>query len=250
MHRQPLPIRSPAIPALTLLLALTQPAQASTPPPTPIDAAACLPAPGTRDMWNELPDGTVCRVVLFRQVSHTGLWFQLQAYLTDGQTPQAERIDGRIELGGPQNAGAGIVVLAAASRGKPLTPLAGWKGEGAVIDEPRLVRTIAGPLIVIPMSADVSSHPTEDAVFRWRAGNWRAVDTTSWLARVPAPHGLIQRNGNAMNWPRLRAFGAWWRDADPECCPTGGTYVAQLAVTGDRLRLASVRSSKHDLPFP
>jgi hypothetical protein len=99
------------------------------------------------------------------------------------------------------------------------------------------------------MGAMVSSSPNDDAVFRAISGKWVQVKD-DWSTEIDIPQGLDQRHGSARDWPTLRAYGALWKPDDDECCPTGGSYIAQLRLDGSKLRLGSVRYSRHDLPFP
>ncbi len=197
----------------------------------------CAAAPRQRGMWQDLADDDVCRVVAFGRVpgAAPSMFYQLQAYLAPNTA-------------GPE--GAGAVLLLPSPDGRTLMTLGGWSGSGATVERPRIVRTRQGRILVLPMSATVSSHPTDDVVLRVVGRRWVQVSTHDWWEGVHNPSGAEQRNGNAMDWPTLRAYGAFWRQADSECCPTGGSYVARLRLDGTRLRLAAIRYSRGDLPFP
>jgi hypothetical protein len=224
--------------------------RAATIPPAD-STKACLDAPGTQDDWIDLQDGDICRVVGFGTVvgATPPIYYQLQAYLTQDQTPETETVEGDFIIGGPLNDGAGVVLLALVPGNASLMPLRGWSGGGAVITAPRVVRTKQGPIVVLKMSGDVSSNPTYDATFRYVGGKWTRV-TDNWSGQIKLPKGVGQRHGNSMDWPTLRAFGALWRQSDAECCPTGGSYIAQLRLDGSHLRLVSVHFSHEDLSFP
>jgi hypothetical protein len=214
-------------------------------------ARHCVDVQGTRDEWTDLDEGDTCKVVAFELVrgSSPPVYYQLQVYLTKGQTPETERVRGRLIAGGPENDGAGVALLMPAHGGRTLTTLQGWKGGGGVITAPAVVRTPQGPILVVEMSADLSSNPTDDVAFRSINGKWVEM-TDAWSQEVDIPEGLNQRHGNAMDWPTLRAYGALWKVDDAECCPTGGSYIAQLQLDGSTLRLGSIRYSRRDLPFP
>jgi hypothetical protein len=211
----------------------------------------CVSAPGSQDDWMDLQDGDTCQVVAFGVVrgSKPPIYYQLQTYLSDGQTPETEQVHGDFIVGGPLNDGAGVALLVSPPGSTTLTVLRGWSGGDAVITAPRIVRTPQGSILVLEMSADVSSSPNYDTIFRAAGGKWTQV-TDDWSAKLTIPKGVNQRHGNAMDWPTLRAFGAFWKPDDPECCPTGGTYIAQLRLNGNHLRLVSVRNSHGELPFP
>lgn len=201
--------------------------------------APCLAAPTHMVLWQELDPQDSCRVTARGRAAGTTppVFFQMQAYDAPG---------------GPHTSpdGIGLVLFTTSgTRLKPI-PLAGWSGGDAFIDPPRIVATVQGPILVVPMSATVSIHPTYDALFRLLRGRWTEIPAFDWLARVHAPAGTVQRHGNAMDWPTLRAYGAFWRPDDPECCGTGGSYIAQLRLSGARLTLEGIRTSPGELPFP
>lgn len=212
----------------------------------------CVSTPGTQLVWwQDLQDGDTCRVVGFSVVPHSAppVYYQLQAYLTPGQTPETEQDQGDYIVGGPNNDGAGVVLLVPSPGSTTLTRLQGWSGSDAVIYAPRIVQTSQGPILLVKMTAMASAHPNEDVVFRAIGGAWTPM-TDDWGAKVVAPKGAAQSHGNAMDWPTLRAYGAFWKPHDAQCCPTGGSYIAQLRLDGSHLRLASIRYSRDDLPFP
>ncbi len=214
-------------------------------------ARHCIGVQGTRDEWTDLDDGDICKVVAFELVhgSSPPVYYQLQVYLTKGETPETERVGGHLIAGGPENDGAGVALLVPSHGGTTLTTLKGWNGGGGVITAPAIVATPQGQILVVEMSADVSSNPTDDAAFRAIDGKWVEM-TDEWSYKIDIPEGLTQRHGNAMDWPTLRAYGAFWKSGDADCCPTGGAYIAQLQLDGATLRLRSIRYSRHDLPFP
>ncbi len=222
----------PTMGLLTVADVFTTPVVAGSP------TARCFPGIKTQVLWEEIEPGQRCRVVAFRVVPGTRatLFYQRQAYdLPEKNTDTA-------------STGTGIVLVAKMSGHSAFRRVAGWAGSNAWIGRPRQVRTRQGSIVVIPMSAQASIHPTYDAVLRVVGRKWTSVPTDQW--QVTIPRGLEQRHGNAMDWPHLRAFGAMWKPGDPECCPSGGTYIAQLRLDHATLRVASVRYSRHELPFP
>jgi hypothetical protein len=215
-------------------------------------AKSCVAAPLRKDMWQDLQDGDACRVVAFGRVAGAvpPVFYQLQAYLAAGQVPETATVQGDLSAGGPENDGAGAALLVPSADGRALVTLEGWSGGEAVVGQPRIVQTRQGPILVLPLDAQASSHPQYDTVYRVLHGKWTQVDTDHWIADVKVPKGTLQEHGNAMDWPGLRAFGTFSRPRDHGCCPTGGTYIARLRLDGARLRLVSVRISRGDLPFP
>ncbi len=222
---------------------LTHPAAAETLRITD-GATRCAAAPQQRTMWQDLEDGVVCRVTAFGRVpaAAPAMFYQLQAYHAPGSDPGS--------AAALAEAGAGAVLLSVSSDGRTLQTLGGWSGSGAVVEPPRIVSTSQGRILVLPMTATVSSHPTDDVVFRALRGRWVQVSTDGWWKGVHSPRDSEQRNGSAMDWPTLRAYGAFWRRQDPECCPTGGSYIAQLRLNGASLHLAHIRYARGELTFP
>lgn len=96
-----------------------------------------------------------------------------------------------------------------------------------------------GSILIIGNSERVSSYPTNALVFRAITGKWTLV-ANEWSGQVRVPNGLDQRNGNAMDWPTLRAFGTFWKPDDAQCCPTGA-YIAKLWLDGSLLRIRPLR---------
>ncbi len=217
----------------------------------------CVAAPAQRDEWGDLDKTDDCHVVRSGPVagSNPPLYFQMQAYLQPGQQSDTRITQftwGReFSVGSPDNDGAGVALLKPVGDRQQLELLQGWSGADAVItDVPRVVRTPHGPILVVRMDAIVSSVPQQDVVLRSAAGHWRVLDTDQWMSAITVPRGTAQRHGSAMDWPTLRAFGAFWRPKDSECCPTGGSYIAQLDIKGVSLRARRVRYWKDEHPFP
>ena len=212
----------------------------------------CAAAPRQQLMWQDLADGDVCLVTAFGRVTRAApaIFYQLQSYRLHEGAPDGGTASSGVDAGGSHEDGQGAVLFSPSRDGRTLTTIGGWSGNAALVYAPEIVRTSQGTLLVLRMSATVSAHPTDDVVFRVLAGRWVQVSANGWWKGVHAPKGLSQRNGNAMDWPTLRAYGAFWREADAQCCPTGGSYIAQLRLDGTQLRLAAIRYSRGELLFP
>lgn len=250
LWKDPIDLTRPALTFMLIAMGASPVAQAATIPQADVPKF-CMNAPDAKADWLDFADGDTCRIVRFGLIANATppIFYQMQSYLSAGQTPEVEELNGNVIVGGALNDGAGLVLLTPAPDGAALIPLRGWSGGGAVITVPRIVNTLQGPILVIPMSADVSSNPNDDAVMRYVGRTWTEL-TDDWYQHINLPPGVEQRKGNAMDWVTLRAFGALWRHGDAECCPTGGSYIAQLRLDGSHLRLASVRYSSGDMPFP
>ncbi len=199
--------------------------------------------------YADLPDESdTCRVVAFRRVSGVSpaVFYQLQAFLQAGQTPETQQLDTGLEVGGPDNDGAGVALFVSDRAGK-LTLIGSWSGQEVVVEEPVAARTSQGPILVVPNSQMVSSHPMNDLAFRAVKGKWTLM-TDEWSRQIHIPHGVEQWHGNMMDWQALKAYGAFWKPKDAECCPTGGSYTAELRLQGSGIELKSVRYARHGLP--
>ena len=227
--------------AAGLGLALLAGSLAQAAPPDPV--RQCLEAPG-RIGFDEAPDETArCVVLSFGPVvgSRPPLVAQIQAYVLPGEATPAAGEPADTLLTHAQ----GIVLLQPGRAGM----VGGWSGAEAVISAPAVVQTRQGPILVVKIGASISMHPTDDLVFRAEGGVWRQMGA-AWQGGIKAYPATTQQHGSVMDWPRLRAFGAFWKPGDPGCCPTGGSYVARLRLDGGHIRLASVHRSRGMLPFP
>ena len=224
----------------------------TTAPVITLATAASVCVPTTSMDYDGDPDpGDRCVVVGFQPIAHTTprLFYQRQAYLTAAQAqahpnPQALLDD-------PMSTdGNGMAVLQAAPGGNTLTTIIGMSGTDAYFDPPpHLQRTPQGPVLLVPASAVASSAPDLSVALRRSRNRWTAIDEV-WFAALAKrlPKDVAQWKGGLMDWQHLRARSALWHQNDANCCPTGGSYTAQLRLNGNRLELVWLRISKMGLP--
>jgi uncharacterized protein len=172
-----------------------------------------------------------CRVEEAGSVG-AGLSYQLQAYYQD---------DLRI-------AGA-IVVLAPAGRDKVL-PLLWGAEETAHFAAPVIIARPDGSLLELPASLEGTGIINAGSLYRQADGRWQEVDTESWQAEMAArlPKGRAVWKGVYPDWVKMAAESPLWRDRDGNCCPSGGSVRASLALRGDRIVLTGMRVSDRPLP--
>lgn len=134
-----------------------------------------------------------CEVVAFGRVKGTvpPLFYRLQALPADGQIPLPRRGAAGFQLGGPPPNGTGVALPAPMARTGSLRLVAGGAGRSTVIKEPRLVRTVQEPLVVIQAGATMSMHPNFDQALCLLGGIWARV-TDNWPGRIRIPKGVAQ----------------------------------------------------------
>lgn len=115
--------------------------------------------------------------------------------------------------------------------------------DGSRFGKPTILRTRAGVLLHILGSESGTGNINREALYVWRAGRWKIVDTKSWLAtlqrRLPAGRGAWK--GIYPDYTTLKARTPLWRKGDSNACATGGTADLALAWSGDAIVLSGVK---------
>jgi hypothetical protein len=134
----------------------------------------------------------------------------------------------------------GLVVFQ--RRGRELRPLT-WSFEGYDWQAPRLVEHDEGLLLAAIGFRAGSGHGNADLLYRRSGDAWREVELESWKLALPRhlPAGLGVGKGVDYDFARMTARMSLWRDADGNCCPTGGQALADLRLDGNRLVLVRLR---------
>jgi len=162
-----------------------------------------------------------------------------------GKVPGSEPYGGLFyQLQGPATEDdyvRGVVVLKADRPGM-LRPVM-WNFEGDNPAAPSVVRSPAGPLLVVPSIHGGTGVFNAELIFRPVAGGWRDIDIDAWRSDFDAkmPAGVGVWKGVEYNFKTLTIGTALWKDDDGNCCPTGGWADAVLAVAGDELVLKSMK---------
>ena len=234
-----------------VLAAATVTGRAGTAPAITVATAHSVCVPTASINYDGDPDpADSCVVTAFKAIPHSEpqLFYQQQAFLSPEQAkakPQPQAL-----LADPLSTdGAGMAVLQEQADER-LTVITSMSGQDAYFDPPpHLQATPQGPILLVPASAIVSSAPDLGVEMRRIGGRWITI-VDAWSATVAKrlPKDVAQWKGGLMDWPHLRASSALWRAADTDCCPTGGSYTAQLRLDGSRLVLVSLEISKRGLP--
>ena len=137
---------------------------------------------------------------------------------------------------------SGVVLFQDIGEGR-LKPVAWAYSDQAELEPPTVIRSPAGPLLLIPGHGLGANRANADVVFRYVDGAWKDVEAQAWIGdlarRLPERAWIAQ--GVDIDFSRLHAATPVWREQDRECCPTGGSAEAELALSGDRLVVKSVR---------
>ncbi len=237
--------------AAAAMLAAAAAGRAGAAPAITMATARSICVPTNSINYDDDPDpADSCVVTAFKAIPHSNprLFYQQQAFLTPEQArakPQPQAL-----LADPLSTdGAGMAVLQEQAAGR-LTVIASMSGQDAYFDPPpHLQQTPQGPILLVPASAMVTSAPDLGVQMRRIGGRWTTI-INAWSAIVAKrlPKDVAQWKGGLMDWRRLRASSGLWRDSDGNCCPTGGSYTAQLRFNGSRLELVWLKVSKQGLP--
>ena len=110
-------------------------------------------------------------------------------------------------------------------------------------DKPRLVRSGGRILLHIPGSESGTGNFNRERLFVWRDGEWRDVDTSSWLDELARrlPKGYGARKGIYPDYVRMKASTPLWREGDGNACGSGGRADLVLGWQDDRIVLRSLQ---------
>lgn len=127
--------------------------------------------------------------------------------------------------------------------------LIGWVGaEGASIGAPVMVEGGGKAFLTIPRNSQGSSAASSDVVLMRAEGddNWREVDASSWFETLSKrlPRGLIAKQAFSLDLLGMRATTDLAREADANCCPTGGTAEVGLVLRDDALVIENLTLRK------
>lgn len=155
-----------------------------------------------------------------------GFSYQLQGYFAGGL-----RVYG------------GVVVFADA--GARLVPVVWDTGDTAHFGKPALVQSAYGKLLELRGSMEGTGNFSAGSLYREADGRWREIEAATWLGDLAGklPKGRSVRKGVYPDWAKMTADMPLWRDADGECCPSGGSAHATLALRGGRIVLNAVQVS-------
>lgn len=134
------------------------------------------------------------------------------------------------------------VVLEAQPGGSTTTPLVWTQDVGvAFYDAPKVARSPDGELLILGGAlSGTGGYNIEVVLQRTGRGRWVEIDSQGWVDKLPAqlPRGMGVWKGVYPNYDTLTATTALWKDADANCCPTGGRVAVKLRLEGDSLVIA------------
>lgn len=127
-----------------------------------------------------------------------------------------------------------------------LRPIASG-ADGYFYEPPSLVWVDRMPHVAIAGTMRGTGHFNADALYRWTSDPARPlvkIDNGSWGGTLERylPPDLRIRKGVAFHYGDefVTAETSLWREADGDCCPTGGEAHLSFEIEGDRLVLKSV----------
>ena len=136
-----------------------------------------------------------------------------------------------------------VVVFEAPAPGTMRAVVATESDPAIGYDKPRILRSGDRVLLHIPGREAGTGNFNRERLYMWRAGQWREVDTTSWLddltRRLPAGYGAWK--GIYPDYRTLKASTPLWRKGDGNACPTGGRADLVLGLHDDRIVLRGLR---------
>lgn len=136
----------------------------------------------------------------------------------------------------------GVIVLQTGPAGS-LTPVAWAADESPSYDDPEVVASPAGPLLVLSGTQQGTGAFNADSLYRRDASGWRDVELVSWRRELKrrVPKDVAVWKGVAYDFPSLTASTGLWRSGDANCCATGGSADITFAIEGDALVLKAVK---------
>ena len=150
---------------------------------------------------------------------------------------------------GDQRAVGAVVVVAPADLGK-FRPVVWDADDSAHYAAPEIIARPDGNLLVLRGSLEGTGDLDASSLYRQADGHWREIDASSWLEEMAhrLPKGRSVLKGVHPNWKNMTAETPIWRGRDGNCCPSGGSAHATLALQGDRIVLTGLRVSLRPLP--
>jgi hypothetical protein len=199
--------------------------------PTPFDRsygeadvrAACI------DDLGDLLEGETCKVTEFGEagtVEDHSFVYALYAFVTKDSVVVNAR----------------VAVFERRSDGQLRLRLAP-DGDAGIFYKPAILHTRTGILLQIPRSESGTGNFNREALYIWRGGRWKHVDTESWLKTLQSrlPTGLGFWKGIYPDYAKLKAHTPLWRKGDGNACATGGTADIALAWSGEQIVLSGFK---------
>ena len=144
----------------------------------------------------------------------------------------------------------GAIVILAPAGPDALRPLLWDMEDSAHFTAPRMIAVQGGGFLELSGSLEGTGDLNAGSLYRQVDGRWHEIDTASWLndMAMRLPKGLAVWKGVYPDWHRMTAETPLWRTRDGNCCPSGGSARATLALRGDRIVLTGLQVSDRPLP--
>jgi hypothetical protein len=149
------------------------------------------------------------------------------------------RVLWQLQSGASEEDGGGMGVMLWDASGAAPTPI-GWMFEGVWMQTPRYeperkLLWVSGRMIG-------TGDGNADILFQNQGGKWVEIDLESWQADLAArlPKGLGAWHGVDYDLTSLSAETELWKDADANCCATGGRANLEFEIEGATLKLKGI----------
>lgn len=138
---------------------------------------------------------------------------------------------------GDTRIGDGVAII-----GTRPAPIAATYGETAHYDQPEIIDSVGGRLLLLPGHLEGTGDFDASALFAFDGDQPRPINTQAWQDDLAKrlPKGMGARKGIYPDYRTMKAETPLWRKADAECCPTGGHASITLAIAGDKLAIAQL----------
>ena len=122
----------------------------------------------------------------------------------------------------------------------------GFLAAGMEYERPRTIQSPAGTVLYLLGDTGGSGNFPDDALYLFREGAWVALDIQTWIDDLSKrlPTGISANKGIFPDWKTMTATTALWRDADANCCPSGGGANLTLRLDGARIVLDRIELTK------
>ncbi|NML07578.1 hypothetical protein [Sphingomonas sp. G-3-2-10] len=134
----------------------------------------------------------------------------------------------------------GVLLWDASKPGAP--KLIGWTFEGVMMEAPRY--NAESKLLWVPGRMVGTGDHNADILYQKRGDRWVEIDMGGWNAalegRLPKGLGVWHGVDYSFTGDAMGAETDLWKDADANCCATGGRANLEFAIEGDALKLTGI----------
>lgn len=155
--------------------------------------------------------------------------------------PGGQRLAWQIQRGSTDYAGVTEGLVLFAIDGDLLRPI-GWSFDAVQLEAPTIFEYDGAVFVAAKGSQAGTGSGNADILYRMDGQHWTEIEIESWKSALAEalPEGLGVWKGVDYLWPEMMALTSLWRDADANCCPSGGQAMIDLRVEGTTLRFVAV----------